>query len=333
MGRYDGSLSGPETLVPHLMRICLIIVSPSKLQSTCLERARMTEEEYRAAQIQVERDRIEVERARMESESRITSRHFAAILGAAISVAGLAISGSQIWVAKVQKEKELELQERKFSQEQRAAAEEASRKANLEAVRLVIEQREAIFSNDPSRRDVVVEQLEVVLPANIAQRLFARLAKQGSTFYEAEQRVRARFVPVRIEAANFSRARNVEVGGGLAQQYGADLLHNGPPYNDQENLVEYDIQIDAAGNYELLVQYASYQQRPVQISVNGSTVSNAGLGRSTGGWTIANLVWEQQGIVSLIEGRNVLRFYRNGVFPHLRMIELKPVLSPAKAGG
>ena len=197
-----------------------------------------------------------------------------------------------------------------------------------------MEHRKEIFSNDPSTRNVVVEQLEIVLPANIAQRLFARLAElYGSTFSAAEQRVRARFVPVRIEAAQFSRARNVEVGGGLAQQFGAELLHNGPPYNDQENLVEHDIQTDAPGSYELLVQYAADATRPVQISINGSIVSKAGLGLITGGWSIDNLVWERQGIVSLVEGRNVLRFYRSGVFPHLRMIELRPVLPPAKAGG
>jgi hypothetical protein len=299
----------------------------------------MTEDDYREAQAQLERDRLELDRLRFKSENRATTRHFAAILGAGISIAGLAISGSQIYVAKVQKEQELELQARKAAEEQRASAEEANRKANLEAVRLIFDQREAIFSTDAVKRDAVVEQLELVLPTNISQRLFARLGKQAEAnqakaFAAAEQRVLARFISLQIPAASFNRARNVEVGGGLSQ-YGPDLLHNGPPYDAKENLAEYDIQVEAAGSYELWVQYASDDSRPVQISMNGLVINNTGLASVTKGWFTANLAWERQGTVSAIEGRNVLRLYRNNVFPHIRMIELRPILlaATAKASG
>jgi hypothetical protein len=299
----------------------------------------MTEDDYRESQAQLDRDRLELDRLRFKSESRATTKHFAAILGAGISIAGLAISGSQIYVAKVQKEQELELQERKAAEEQRTSAEEANRKANLEAVRLIFEQREAIFSTDAVKRDAVVEQLELVLPTNISQRLFARLGKQAEAnqakaFAAAEQRVRARFISLQIPAASFNRARNVEVGGGLSL-YGSDLLHSGPPYDAKENLAEYDIQVEAAGSYDLWVQYAADESRPVQLSMNGLVINNTGLASVTKGWYTANLAWERQGTVSAIEGRNVLRLYRNNVFPHIRMIELRPILpaATAKASG
>lgn len=128
---------------------------------------------------------------------------------------------------------------------------------------------------------------------------------------------------VEIMAKNFNRSLNVEVG---VLPYGADVIHNAPPYNSAENMVEYDFYLPHSGTYDFEVEYAALAPRPVEISLKqkGTTVFNVvGLQDATGGWS--NQQFRKQLTAHLSEGPSTLRLHRNDVFPHIRTLRFNPV--------
>lgn len=126
-----------------------------------------------------------------------------------------------------------------------------------------------------------------------------------------------------IQAKNFSRGSGIEVEAGRYPQWGLNTIHNAPPYGHRINLAEYDFNA-CAGTYQLDVEYAAAESRPVEIYINGKLAIPVGLSATTGGWSISNQRWLHQGDVTLITGRNTLQFKRNDYFPHILAIRLRP---------
>jgi hypothetical protein len=125
-----------------------------------------------------------------------------------------------------------------------------------------------------------------------------------------------------IMAKNFNRSLNVEVG---VLPYGADVIHNCPPYQAAENMVEYDFYLPRSGKYDFEVEYAAAAPRPVEISLSKRGVNVFainGLQEATGGWS--NQQMRKQLTMHIDEGPHTLRLHRNDVFPHIRMLRLVP---------
>lgn len=129
---------------------------------------------------------------------------------------------------------------------------------------------------------------------------------------------------ITVAAAEFVRPLNVALGG-LNNTYGADVLLNGPPYNDRPNRADYEFNASAGGTYLLKVEYAAAAERPVRISLNGEVAIADALGSPTGCWTTNCQRLLNQGRVILREGLNVLRVESASVFPHLRKFVFEPV--------
>jgi TolB-like protein len=115
-------------------------------------------------------------------------------------------------------------------------------------------------------------------------------------------------------------AHNIEVG---VLPHGDDVIHNAPPYSKAVNWVDYVFVADE-GLYELWIEYAAAESRPVVIIVNAQTVNSQGLAQTTGGWNLSNQRKVFQNNVMLKDGQNILRLYRNDYFPHIRTIEFLP---------
>jgi TolB-like protein len=129
---------------------------------------------------------------------------------------------------------------------------------------------------------------------------------------------------IQILARNYSRSKNVEIGANpVVGNYGEDVIHNGPPYSSQVNWAEYLFKA-AGGLYELWVEYAAAQPRPVSIYINDSLIKKDGLSEPTGGWYLINQKMLYQSDVILNEGDNNIRLYRGDYFPHIRSIKLIP---------
>ncbi|TAJ18632.1 MAG: DUF1553 domain-containing protein [Planctomycetota bacterium] len=88
--------------------------------------------------------------------------------------------------------------------------------------------------------------------------------------------------------------------------------------------VEWDVALPAAARWRLFVRYAAEESRPVVLALGGAARANGVLGAVTGGWKPDALAWADLGALELAAGRNVLRFERDGAFPHLDALVFVP---------
>ncbi|MER9965061.1 DUF4157 domain-containing protein [Mesorhizobium sp. M0045] len=133
-------------------------------------------------------------------------------------------------------------------------------------------------------------------------------------------------LPIILKMTQATSLEGSEVGGGLAANYGKDVLHNMPPYgNDRPNAANFNFRVPVAGRYELNIEYAAAQSRPVSIIINGQTVAGVALSDTTGGWEIDQQTWHDLFGVNLNAGQNTIRIERPHVFPHIRTIAFQPI--------
>ncbi len=125
-------------------------------------------------------------------------------------------------------------------------------------------------------------------------------------------------------SVDLKRSRDIEVGGRIAGQYGANVLHNAPPYCARPNAAEWNFSVPAAGRYQLEIEYAALERRPVKIVINGRTVRTDALNETTGGWTEDYQRFRPQGAYGLKAGENRIRLEGAGVFPHIRTLRFVP---------
>lgn len=125
-------------------------------------------------------------------------------------------------------------------------------------------------------------------------------------------------------AVDLKRSRDIEVGGSLATQYGANVLHNAAPYGVRPNAAEWTFFAPAAGRYRLEVEFAALEKRPVKVVINGRTVRSDALDETTGGWSEEYQRFRPQGSYDLKAGENRIRLESSHVFPHIRSLRFVP---------
>jgi hypothetical protein len=76
------------------------------------------------------------------------------------------------------------------------------------------------------------------------------------------------------------------------------------------------------GQYNLYVEYAAATARPVYITVNNKTISNAA-NAATGCWDVTCQQLLIQGGVTLRSGVNTIVVRRTSVFPHIRKFVMR----------
>lgn len=128
-----------------------------------------------------------------------------------------------------------------------------------------------------------------------------------------------------IPASRFIRGSNVEVGG--LRVYGTNIVHNAAPYfSGTPNEVEYRITVDSGGTYDLSVQLAALEPRPVDIVLNGTVAFRDALAVTSGSWNQSDAKWFSVGRLYLQPGNNSLVVKRADAFPHLLTLRLTPVM-------
>lgn len=80
--------------------------------------------------------------------------------------------------------------------------------------------------------------------------------------------------------------------------------------------IEYKINVPAAGDYKFAAEYASNENRGVDILVNGVKQLTDVASRDTGGFRDDSKSWQVLGTVKLNAGDNLLRITRGGPIPH-----------------
>lgn len=122
-----------------------------------------------------------------------------------------------------------------------------------------------------------------------------------------------------IEAEDCARGNVLKDRDGFGK--GVGVLVNAGTY---PNETEYDVTVPEAAPYQLDIRYASNDPRPILIYVNGVVVSSKAAGEVTGGFYPDKQKWFAEGVFSLREGKNTIRFERSSYFPHIDKFLLTP---------
>jgi hypothetical protein len=140
---------------------------------TCFRAAIQTQGDYMAnegdanineSRLEIEKERLQIERRKAALENRFLNRHFGALIAAMVSVGAVMVSGAQIWVAYIGKEKELEAQ-----------AIMSDREWKMEAAKFIITNQQSIFAVDGSVKRRMNYVIEIAFPDELAQELTERV--------------------------------------------------------------------------------------------------------------------------------------------------------------
>lgn len=124
--------------------------------------------------LEVEQDRLKIDRAKFEAEeekrkqkprwSEYLRNNFLAFVAALVSMATLAISASQVWVAQINKDKELALLKAQQDREWR-----------YKALEFVANKSDIFFGSEPEKARRMAGALAVGFPREIADELLGKL--------------------------------------------------------------------------------------------------------------------------------------------------------------
>ena len=88
--------------------------------------------------------------------------------------------------------------------------------------------------------------------------------------------------------------------------------------------VEWTFEVDAPGEHEIRVRYASGEPRPVAVSLDGAVIAEKALDADTGSFLPAGQRWETIARVPLDAGEHRLTLASDQPFPHLDRVAVVP---------
>ena len=107
---------------------------------------------------------------------------------------------------------------------------------------------------------------------------------------------------------------------------GIGIIHNiGTP-----DIAEYDVNIPTAGNYQVELRYASAENRPVHLLLNGTLLKENAAGNITGSFFPEGQKWEVQGVYLFKQGKNVFKIESANAIPHFSKILIVPAKQRAE---
>ena len=126
-----------------------------------------------------------------------------------------------------------------------------------------------------------------------------------------------------VEAEAFVRGNVLRESNGYGAGIGV-ILNKG----ELPNFAEYDLDIPAAGLYQVELRYAAAGARPVKLSLNGELVKPDAASKATGTWFPDTQTWFVEGFYKVRAGKNTIRLECAGPFPHIDKLLLAPARLP-----
>lgn len=127
----------------------------------------------------IEEKRLELEEKRLSfqekkyiNEDKFFQKHFSVIITALLTLVTIVISGSQVWVAYINKEKELSDIRAKSVRSEKSLKLEQDRRWNLDITRFIFENRKLIYSEDIVEAKYMRNIMLTTFPLEITNRLF-----------------------------------------------------------------------------------------------------------------------------------------------------------------
>ena len=93
------------------------------------------------------------------------------------------------------------------------------------------------------------------------------------------------------------------------------------------NVATYHFEVSETQNYQFEIAYASGQERPVELAINGQLFRSDGAKEPSGGFARSDVRWFVQGVVTLPSGSNTLQFKCPGATPHIAKIAFIPTVA------
>jgi hypothetical protein len=146
-----------------------------------MEDADMTEEELNQAKFELDRERFEFEKEIAVRERRFLYRNSATVITAALSLAALAVSISQVWVAHIAKQREIEVTQLQKEKELKLEELREDRKWKYDTLQFVSSNKDAVFAGNDSERKRIRDVMTVTFPVEILDKLFSDLEERGKS--------------------------------------------------------------------------------------------------------------------------------------------------------
>lgn len=121
-----------------------------------------------------------------------------------------------------------------------------------------------------------------------------------------------------IEAENFDRGNLIKDFTTYGKGIGVIINEKTPDF------AEWDITVPAAGSYQVELRYASAEERPVHLLLNGKVVRESVAGQNTGSFQPDGQRWEVAGLFRFHAGKNTLRIERESYIPHFDKLLIVP---------
>jgi hypothetical protein len=158
-----------------------------------------------------------------------------------------------------------------------------------------------------------------------------RLAQQWKAdeakYRAAAAQVTKPFVQL-FEAEQFDGQDNLRIADVMREGRTAQVIETQTPL---AQWVKYRLNAPKAGAYRLEALYSSEDRAPLQVQVNGKTISNDALAEPTGGWDLAYQRWREVATFDLKLGLNFARLSaKEGSFPRLDRFRLVAVDSSSQ---
>lgn len=135
--------------------------------------------------------RLELDKARLEADSRFAARHLGTIVTGLISLAAVIVSLTQLSIAYISKQKEIEVAQINERKQREITEAQQVRDWNIKAAEFVASHWSLISSSDGNTQRGMADLILVVFPPQISSPLLQRLnitdTRQGQPWKEAEK--------------------------------------------------------------------------------------------------------------------------------------------------
>jgi hypothetical protein len=165
-------------------------------------------EKIEIARLRLESERLEVEKAKAVSDQRFWVRNFGTSITAIISLAAVLVSLSQVWVASIQKDKELAITQSQREKEIGIATSQKEKELGttivqqdrawkLDMAKFVLDHGDKLLGKDKAQRELITRVMLTTFPAAYSAELIGRLeAVTDSQEVKRElQNIRATVLP------------------------------------------------------------------------------------------------------------------------------------------
>ncbi len=125
---------------------------------------------------------------------------------------------------------------------------------------------------------------------------------------------------IQWQAEKFDRG-NVIVDN---ENYGKNIGIISDP-GGQKNFAEYDLTMENPGLFQLELRYAAQKSRPGRILMDGQSVIDNAISKTTGGWLPEHQQWHAEGLLRVAGGQFTLRIESEPMMSHIDQIRLTPL--------